>query len=78
MESKSPFPIKKFVLLVSYFSLLITRTAGAGASPQRPAAVILTASFDMRFYEYMLGVVAIKESEKYSVLAARSSKTSCI
>ena len=44
-----------------------TRTAGAAASPQRPKAVILTASFDLRYYAYMLGVAAIKVSEKYSV-----------
>ena len=47
------------------FDLLNTGKAGAAASPQQPTAVILTASFDLRFYEYMLGVVAIKVSEKY-------------
>ena len=35
--------------------------AGTVASPQRPAAVILTASFDLRFYEYMPGVVAVRD-----------------
>ena len=55
-----------------------TRTAGAAASPQRPKAVILTASFDLRYYAYMLGVVAIKVSEKYSVHVTQSSKSSCI
>ena len=55
-----------------------TRTAGAAASPQRPTAIILTASFDFRFYYYMLGVVAIKVSEKYSVHVTQSSKSSCI
>ena len=44
-----------------------SRTAGSAASPQRPTTFILTATFDSRFYEYMLGVVAIKALEKYSV-----------
>ena len=37
---------------------LTTRTAGVAMSPQRPAAVILTASPKTRFYFYMRGVVA--------------------
>ena len=53
-----------------------TRTAGPVASPQLP--VILTASYDLRFYEYMLGVVAINVSEKYSVHVNQSLKNSCI
>ena len=58
--------------------IINTRTAGAAASPQRPTAVILTASFDLRFYENMLGVVAMKVSEKYSVHVTQSSKSSYI
>ena len=42
-----------------YRAFTNTRTAGAAASPQRATAVILTASFDLRFYEYILGMVAI-------------------
>ena len=50
----------------------------AAASPQRPTAIILTVSFDLRFYEYRLGVIAIKVSKKYSVHVTQSSKSSCI
>ena len=52
--------------------LIITKTAGAAASPQRPAAVILTTSFRLRLYEYMLGVVAVKVSK--TTLSLRKGK----
>ena len=41
------------------FSLVNTRTARAAASPQRSTAVILTTTFDLRFYDYMLCLITI-------------------
>ena len=66
------------MITLQIFAYINTRTAGATASPQRPTAVILTATFDSRFYEATLGMVATKVSEKYSFHVTLSSKSSCI